>query len=277
MQKTIKHPCRCTGVTITGQAYATVTFHPAPTDTGIVFVREDLPGYPEVQCRPENARSDSRWTSFVLNEIRIEHTEHLLAAITGLGLDNIRIHLDSPYIPVVSNFSSLDFVRALQKAESVFQNAPKNYFKFREPQWVYDSFLYEGKLYDRVLLALPASSLTLTYLLDYPGKQLPTQLAHFSPAEGNDFISELAPARSYIMDFEYEEVVKLIGKGIDDCLVVSNQALKLQWDNEPARHKLLDLLGDLAAIGRPIKGHFIGFRTGHRQNVELCRKVSLQV
>lgn len=275
MQKTIKHPCRCEGINITGTADAAITLEPAPTDTGIVFVRKDLPGHPEIHCQPENALSDSRWTSLVFNNNRVEHTEHLLAAITGLGIDNIRINLDSPYIPVISNFSSLDFVLTLLQAEPVFQDTPKKYSTIHEPHWVCSSFLYEGKHYDSVLLALPAPTFTLTYLLDYPGKQLPAQVAHYTITGVNDFLSELAGARSYIMDFEYDEVVKIIGQSIEDCLVISDTPSKLHWDNEPARHKLLDLLGDLSIMGTAIKGHFIGFRTGHKANIELCQKLRL--
>lgn len=273
MQKTIKYAIRCTGIAITGQGYTTATFQPAPPDTGIVFVREDLPGRPEIPCRSAYACTDSRWTSLVKNDIRIEHTEHLLAAINGLGLDNIRVHLDGPSIPVVSGFSSRDFVEALLKAEPISQDVPKKYFTVREPQCLFDSFYYDGVLYNRVLLALPSPQLTLTYLLDYPGKQLPTQLAHFVLDNGNNFASQIAPARSYILDYEYDEVVKLIGKGMDDCLVVSDGHLDLQWDNEPARHKVLDLLGDLTTLGQPVKGHFIGFRTGHKVNIQMCHQL----
>lgn len=276
MQKTIKHSASCTGISITGQTSTTVTFQPAPPDTGIVFVREDLPGQPEIRCLPKYARTDSRWTTLAKNSIRIEHTEHLLAAITGLRLDNIRVHLDSPYIPVVSSFSSKDFVQALLKAEPVSQDVPKRYFTVREPQYILDSFNYEGQRYDRILLALPAPKLTLSYLLDYPSKQLTTQLAHFVLDNLNNFASELAPARSYIMDYEYDQVLKLIGKGMNDCLVISQSPLNLQWNNELARHKALDLLGDISTIGQAIKGHFIGIRTGHQANIQMCHKLMLQ-
>ncbi|WP_066634989.1 UDP-3-O-acyl-N-acetylglucosamine deacetylase [Desulfolucanica intricata] len=273
MQKSIKYPGRCSGIDITGRGYTTITFHPAQPDSGIVFVREDLPGHPEIKCHPEYARADSRWTSLVKNDIRIEHTEHLLAAITGLGIDNLRIHLDSPHIPVVSSFSSQGFVEELLKAEPFSQNVPKKYFIVQEPHWVFDSFTYEGQRYDSVLLALPAQQFSLTYLLDYPGKQLATQLAYFNSTLGSNFIKELAPARSYIMDFEYEQVSKLIGNAMDDCLVISHKALNLKWNNEPARHKLLDLLGDLSTMGQAIKGHFIGIRTGHKINIQMCHKL----
>ncbi|HWR42132.1 UDP-3-O-acyl-N-acetylglucosamine deacetylase [Sporomusa sp.] len=277
MQKTIKQTACCTGICITGQTDCTVTFHPAPPDTGIVFIREDLPEQPEIPCRPEYARVDARWTSLVNNDIRIDHTEHLLAAIAGLGLDNLKVSLNSAFIPVVSSFSSRDFVQTLLKAELVFQDTPKRCFSIHEPVCIANPFFHQEKRYDRFLLALPAPELTLTYLLDYPDKEIPTQLAHFTFDGSLDFASELATARSYIMESEYEAVVKLIGKNIEDCLVISKGPLNLQWDNEPARHKVLDLLGDIHTIGRPIKGHFIGIRTGHKDNNQLCQKLKMQI
>ncbi len=277
MQKTIKQAACCTGISITGTTYCTVTFHPNPPDTGIVFIREDLPGQPEIPCRPEYARVDARWTSLVNNDIRIEHTEHLLAAIAGLGLDNLKVSLSSPFIPVVSSFSSRDFVQTLLKAELVLQDRPRRYFSVQEPVCIANSFFHRAKRYDRFLLALPAPELILTYLLDYPDNEIPTQLAHYVFDNSLDFASELATARSYITESEYETVVQLIGKNIEDCLVIAKGPLNLQWDNEPARHKVLDLLGDIHIMGRPVKGHFIGIRTGHKDNNQLCQKLKMQV
>ncbi|MGG0789891.1 UDP-3-O-acyl-N-acetylglucosamine deacetylase [Peribacillus simplex] len=274
MQKTIKNTAKCSGISINGQYESTVTFSPASPDSGIVFIRDDLPGKPEVECKTEYARTDTRWTSLIKNNIQIEHTEHLLAAIMGLGIDNIRVHLDSPHIPVVSHFSSKDFVDALLHAEPVTQNIPKRYLTITKPRWVFDSFIYEGDRYDSILIVLPAPETVFTYLLDYPGKQLPTQMATYKLTSDIDFVTELSSARSYIMDYEYELVAKLIGSTMDQCLVISKGAeAKLLWDNEPARHKLVDLLGDIGTIGMPVKGHFIGIRTGHKSNIRMARKL----
>ncbi|PLS17552.1 hypothetical protein CVD28_11165 [Bacillus sp. M6-12] len=274
MQKTINHKVQCSGMSITGEYQTKVTFSPAPPNSGVVFIRDDLPGHPEVECRSEYARTDSRWTSLVKDTIRIEHTEHLLAAVAGLGIDNVKVHMDSPHIPVVSQFSSEAFVNALIQAEPVNQSLPKSTLKITEPQWVFDSFIYEGERYESILIALPSQQPVFTYLLDYPGRQLPTQLAHYRLTGGLDFVSELSAARSYIMDFEYSQVAKLIGNAMDQCLVLSGgTAEKLRWENEPARHKLVDLLGDLATIGMSVKGHFIGIRTGHKTNIRMAKKI----
>lgn len=273
MQKTIKKTACCSGIGITGQADCMVRFHPAPPDSGIVFIREDLPGQPTIPCRPEYACVDARWTSLVNADVRIEHTEHLLAAIAGLGLDNLLVSLNSPFIPVVSSFSCQDFVQTLLKAELILQDKPKRWLRVTEPICLENSFFHQGKRYDRLLLALPAPELTLTYLLDYPDKEIPTQLAKFTFDSAFDFAAELATARSYITESEYDTVAKLIGKNIEDCLVIAKGPLHLQWDNEPARHKILDLLGDIHTLGRPVKGHFIGIRTGHKDNHQLCQKL----
>lgn len=137
-----------------------------------------------------------------------------------------------------------------------------------------DSFTAGAERYDSMLLALPAEELTLTYLLDYPGRQAFTQTACFTFDGKGDFAAELAPARSYVMDFESDSVRELIGRGMEECLVLPEGRLALQWDNEPARHKLLDMLGDLATLGRPVKGHFIGLRTGHKANIRMCKKLA---
>ncbi|MGM9928069.1 MAG: UDP-3-O-acyl-N-acetylglucosamine deacetylase [Bacillus sp. (in: firmicutes)] len=275
MQKSIKHSVQCRGISITGEYTTIVTFYPANPDTGIVFIRDDLSTKPQIECRTEYARTDSRWTSLVKNNIHVEHTEHLLAAITGLGIDNINIHLSSPHIPVVSQFSSQEFVEVLLQAEPVIQHTPKRYLTITEPIWVFDSFIFNEQRYDNILLALPAEEPTFTYLLDYPNKQLPSQIAHYKLTSDKEFISELSSARSYIMDYEYDFVEKLLGHAMNQCLVISSEKdEKLSWENEPARHKLVDLIGDLSTIGTPIKGHFIGIRTGHKTNIAMAKKIN---
>lgn len=274
MQKTIKYSAKCSGRSITGQYESSVSFTPAPPDTGIVFIRDDLPGKPEVECVTNYASTPSRWTSLVKDNIQIEHTEHLLAAIRGLQIDNIRVHLDSPHIPVVSHFSCKDFVDALLQAEPVSQNTPKRYLTITKPQWVIDSFIYEENRYDSILIALPNPETVFTYLLDYPGKQLPTQIAHYQAGSDKDFVTELSAARSFIMDYEFDSVAKLIGTTMDQCLVISKEAeANLNWENEPARHKLVDLIGDIGTVGKAVKGHFIGIRTGHKSNISMAKKL----
>ncbi len=271
MQKTITSKSEVSGSSINGKYQSKVTFEPAEPNTGIVFIRDDLPGKPEIECIPDYASVHSRWTSLIKNGVNVEHTEHILAAIAGEGITNIRIHLNGPHIPVVTDFSSWGFTQALLEAVPISQPEPKKYIVVKEPHWVLRHFEFEGKRYDSLLLALPAQQFSATYLLDYPGKQVATQIAHFSSIHDEVFISEIAKARSFIMDYEYHNVVHLLGESIKNCLTFPNGNTKLRWSNELARHKLLDLIGDLMIMGQPIKGSFIGFRTGHKSNIELCR------
>jgi UDP-3-O-acyl-N-acetylglucosamine deacetylase len=274
MQKTLKKSVCCSGIDITGRGHSRVIFRPAPPGSGIIFVREDLPGQPRLECRPEHAQADCRWTSLVKGPIRVDHTEHILAAVAGLGIGNITIHTDSQYLPVVSGFSGKGFVDALLKGGTVIQDGTREGLAVDRPCWVLDSFTAGGRRYDSLLLALPAEEFMLTYLLDYPGRQAFTQAACFAFNGKGDFASELAPSRSYVMDFERDSVRGLIGRGMEECLVLPQDQPHLQWDNEPARHKLLDMLGDLAILGRSLKGHFIGIRTGHKANIRMCKKLA---
>jgi UDP-3-O-[3-hydroxymyristoyl] N-acetylglucosamine deacetylase/UDP-3-O-[3-hydroxymyristoyl] N-acetylglucosamine deacetylase/3-hydroxyacyl-[acyl-carrier-protein] dehydratase len=275
-QKTIGNPVSCSGIGVSGQYCSTLTFEPAPVNTGIIFVRADLPESPEIPCCPEYAKVEARWTSLVKGDIRIEHTEHLLAALAGLGIDNIRIVLNGPEVPVVSGFSSGKFVQILLQAKILPQEESKRVLAVKEPVAFTAEFFYGEMRYERIMLALPAPQLALTYLLDYPSREIPVQSAHFVFEPAFSFTSELAPARSFIMKREYEMVAGLIGKGIEDCLIFSGEPPKLSWENEPARHKVLDLLGDLYIMGYPIKGHFIGIRTGHKDNIRMCRNLARQ-
>jgi UDP-3-O-[3-hydroxymyristoyl] N-acetylglucosamine deacetylase len=276
-QKTIKKPVGVSGIDITGKDYSNVLFTPAPPGSGIVFIRDDLPGRPRLECRPEYARTDYRWTSLAKGGVRVDHTEHILAAVAGLNIDNIAIHVNSQYLPVVTGFSGIGFVDALLKAGTVSQGKPRDYVSVGRPCWVLDSFTAGGERYDSILLALPAEALTLTYLLDYPGRRTFTQSACFALNGKDDFSVEMAPARSYVMDFEAGSVRDLIGRGMEECLVLPEGSWSLKWDNEPARHKLLDLLGDLTTLGRPVKGHFIGIRTGHKANILMCQKLAKEL
>jgi UDP-3-O-[3-hydroxymyristoyl] N-acetylglucosamine deacetylase len=274
-QTSINHKVSILGTSITGETAAKATFCPAPADTGIILVRKDLPGCPKVKCSFEKARVEYRWTSLVDGEVRIEHTEHALAAIAGLGLDNMFIELEQASLPVTSDYSSKEFTQVLRLAGIVEQPSKKEMIKIYKPIIVYKHDCVENTEFEKLLIALPYEGFKLTYVLDYP--KLP-QLAQVADLDINPeaFMKELADARSYVIDSELEEVVNLTGKVSSNVLVVSSgtENRSWKWPNEPARHKVLDLLGDLSLLGKRIQGHVIGFRSGHRLNLELCKKIS---
>jgi UDP-3-O-acyl-N-acetylglucosamine deacetylase len=273
-QKTIKQKVSLMGTSITGETDAKVTFYPAPTNTGIIFIRKDLPGCPEVKCSFENAKVEYRWTSLADGDVRIEHTEHALAALSGLGLDNIFIELEQPSLPVTADYGSKEFKEALMSAGIVEQNAKKEMIRILNPIIVYKPEGLEDMEYEKFLIALPYDGFKLTYVLDYPNVPEFTHVAEMDITP-ETFAKEISDARSYIIESELEEVVSLTGKVSSNVLVVKSGAeyRSWKWPNEPARHKVLDLLGDLGLLGKKIQGHVIGFRSGHRLNLELCKKI----
>lgn len=273
-QTTIKQSVSLIGTSIAGETDAKVTFYPAPPNTGIVFIRNDLPGCPKVKCSLEKAKVEYRWTSLVDGDVRIEHTEHALAALSGLGLDNVFIELEQASLPVTADYSSEEFKGALTGAGIVEQNAKKKMLKILKPIIVYRRENSGDMEYEKFLIALPYDGFKLTYMVDYPNLPQLSQVAEID-INPETFAKELANARSYIIESELEEVVDLTGKVSSNLLVVKSGAeyRSWKWPNEPARHKVLDLLGDLSLLGEKILGHVIGFRSGHRLNLELCKKI----
>lgn len=273
-EKTIKQRVSVMGTSIAGETDARATFYPAPPSTGIIFIRNDLPGCPKVKCSFEKAKVDYRWTSLADGDVRIEHTEHALAAISGLGLDNVFIELEQASLPVTEDYSSKEFKRALTGAGIVKQNAQKETIKILKPIIVYKRESLGDMEYEKFLIALPYHGFKLTYVLDYPNVPEFSQVAEMDITP-ETFAKELSDARSYIIESEVEEVVNLTGKVSSNVLVVKSGAeySSWKWSNEPARHKVLDLLGDLSLLGKKLQGHVIGFRSGHRLNLELCKKI----
>lgn len=273
-QTTIKHNVSLMGTSITGETEAKVSFCPAPPNTGIVFIRNDLPGRPKVKSTFKKAKVEYRWTSLIHGNVRIDHTEHVLAAISGLDLDNVFIKLEQPSLPVMPDYSSKEFTLALLKAEIVQQPFKQEKIRIHKPIVVFKRDRFEKIKNEKMLIALPYDGFKLTYFLDYPNLPQITQNAEIEVTPHN-FVKEIAEARSFVIESEFDEVVDLTGKVSSKVLIVSSGAEHKEWfwPNEPARHKVLDLLGDLSLIGRKIQGHVIGIRSGHRLNLDLCKKI----
>jgi UDP-3-O-acyl-N-acetylglucosamine deacetylase len=189
-------------------------------------------------------------------------------------LDNVFIELEQASLPVTPDYSSKEFKLALMEAGIVEQNAKKEMIKILKPIIVYKPESLEDMEYEKLLIALPYDGFKLTYVLDYPNVPEFSQVAEMDITP-ETFAKELSDARSYIIESELEEVVNLTGKVSSNVLVVKSGAeySSWKWPNEPARHKVLDLLGDLGLLGKKVQGHVIGFRSGHRLNLELCKKI----
>ena len=239
----------------------------------------------------------SRGTTIEENGVRIHTVEHALAACVGIGLDNILIELSEKEPPVMDG-SAIDFVEALLKAGVVKQNVPKNYLHIDE------AVGYTDPARGVDIHIMPSDQFRVTFMLDYDYKSLGTQFTTMDEVEKN-FASEIAPARTFCFLSEIEHLKEeglIKGGNIDNAVVIvdkkidEKEAQKLselfgiekeislgsngtlggtefRFDNEPVRHKALDLIGDLALLGMPIQGHVIASKSGHAANVELVKEI----
>jgi UDP-3-O-[3-hydroxymyristoyl] N-acetylglucosamine deacetylase/3-hydroxyacyl-[acyl-carrier-protein] dehydratase len=275
-QCTLAHSFTIEGVGLHTGAETRAVFKPAPAGHGRTFVRADLPGAPELSTSDIDADPAPGRTALARGEASAQTVEHVLAALSGLGVDNVRIELDSAE-PPVGDGSARQFAEAIERTGLVEQDAAREVVVVEEPVVLEEN--------GARLVALPlrpapdGTPLTrLGYSLDYNGSSLAHGWVEF-PLTGEGFMRELAPARTFCMAADVERLRAMgLGAGatqentlvIDDDRVVGNE---LRFPDEPARHKALDLVGDLALLGAPVAGRVYGFRSGHRLNRELVRRL----
>jgi len=277
-QCTIAHSVSLQGVGIhTGQT-GVVTFLPAPENHGIVFVRADLPGRPSVQVRPENAIYDpkaGRRTILAENGVQIHTMEHVLATVSGLGIDNIIIETTAMEMIEPEDGSALAFALLLRGAGIVEQKAGRRHLKITRPVT-----LREGAI---EITAVPADGFRITFTIEYDHPAIGVQTITFD-VEEDAFVREIAPARTFVLqrDVEALKAQGLIqGGSLANAVVIGEHGVVnpegLRFPNEFVRHKVLDLLGDLMLLGSRIQGHVIAFRSGHSSHVEFVKKVAREV
>lgn len=296
-QRTIGSEVSMSGVGLHTGTSCNMTFKPAPENYGIKFVRVDLPDRPEIPANADFVVDVSRGTTLAVGDARVHTVEHVLAAVVGFQIDNIIIELDG-IEPPVGDGSSMPYVEALRKAKFVQQEAPKDYLIIDETVMYHD----EDRQVD--IVALPLDSYRITVMVDYQNPALGSQHTGLFDLE-KEFVDEFAPARTFCFLSEVENLanVGLIkGGDIDNAVVIVDHNLNndelaalrkklgvkekvtigengilnnksLRFKNEPVRHKLLDLLGDLALIGAPIKAQILAARPGHKANVEFAKQV----
>ena len=296
-QRTIKQPITISGIGLHTGVSTNLTFKPAQINYGTRFRRVDLPGQPEIPALVDNVTEVARGTTLQIGEAKVHTVEHILAAIVGLQIDNIIIELDNIEPPVCDG-SSKPFTDALLKADFEVQDAPKDYLIIDQTV----RYIDEKNGVD--IVALPTDDYRLTVMIDYQNPALGSQHTGLFNLE-KEFIEEFAPARTFCFLHEVEalyqrglirggnldsaiviadedltdEKVKLITEklGIKDTLVIGKNGIlnnkALRYKNEPARHKLLDLMGDLALIGAPLKAQILAARPGHSSNVEFAKKI----
>jgi UDP-3-O-[3-hydroxymyristoyl] N-acetylglucosamine deacetylase/3-hydroxyacyl-[acyl-carrier-protein] dehydratase len=296
-QRTLKERVSLTGIGLHTGEKVTLTIEPAPANTGYRFQRIDLEGQPLIAADPDNVVSTKRGTTLEQNGASVHTTEHVLAAIYGSKVDNALITLDGPEVPIMDGSAWL-FVEAIQKVGFEEQDADRKYLVLN------DNLTFENSEKEVEMLAVPTDGgeMRLTVMVDYKSPVLGTQ--HASMYSLNEFVGEISKCRTFVflkeiaqlaelglikggdmdnaivlVEREYAEdeiqrILKLIGK--EDLQVKVEgigvlNTLKLQYENEPARHKLLDIVGDLALVGRFIRGHILAARPGHAGNVEFAK------
>ena len=298
-QKTLKRAVSVTGVGLHTGKNVHLTIHPAPENTGIRFWRSDLGDEAFVEADANLVVDTSRGTTIEKDGMRVATVEHVLAALTGNGIDNATIEVDCPETPILDG-SSKTYVEAIEKTGTVEQEAFRNYFEVREPI----RFYHEEK--DCEIIALPSDSFRITCMIDYESKVLGHQYATMNSAE--EFNEGIAKCRTFVFLHELEYLLSqnlIRGGDLSNAIVFVDKPvtqdeldrlagvfnkptvsvrqegilnnLELAFPNEPARHKLLDVVGDLALAGKPIKGHIIATKPGHASNVLFAKHIKKQI
>lgn len=277
-QKTIKRPAIFEGKGIHTGRGVKLVIKSAPADTGIRFTRTDLKDKPVIPADISSLSGHSnklRCTSLEEGAAVVHTVEHLLAALNGMDIDNADIEIDNIEPPMLDG-SALIYAEGIKSAGSVAQDKDKKQLCMGEAVWEKDG----GAL----LVALPDDCLRISYLLEYDEPDFPAQYADFTFDSGKDkeniFLKEIAPARTFCLEREVALIMKLgLGKGADiaTALVIKNGAPlknKFKLKNEPARHKILDLLGDIFLLNADIKAHIIAVKSGHSLNAKLIKKLA---
>jgi len=243
---------------------------PAEAGTGRRFFRMDMEGQPGIEAREHAVRPSQLSTLLASGAASVQTTEHLLAALAGFGVDDARIEVAGPELPILDG-SALPWAEAIARAGvldgEVLRGDPR---RIDEPLWVRSG--------DSFVAALPAGELRLTYGIDFP-PPIGNSWLSFCPSR-DDFRTEIAPARTFVQidDVERLRAANLIQGGSLDCAIVCGPEgwlnPPLRFADEPVRHKLLDLLGDLSLLGEIPMAHFVCYKAGHRLHVEMARAIA---
>jgi UDP-3-O-[3-hydroxymyristoyl] N-acetylglucosamine deacetylase/3-hydroxyacyl-[acyl-carrier-protein] dehydratase len=272
MQRTIAHPVSFEGVGLHTGESGRVTFRPAPADSGVRFVRTDLPGRPEVAVCPENAYFDpnaGRRTILREGAVQVHTMEHILAAVAGLGIDNLAIEVSTMETPEPADGSAAPIAALLREAGVIDQDRPKRHIKVTKPvTWAQNGIQMSAE---------PYNGLKLTFTIDYEHPMIGHQTISIDMND-SAFMDQIAPARTFVLERDIEALRKagwIKGGRIESAVVVGRDRIlnsePLRYPDEFVRHKVLDLLGDLFLLGRPLLGHVRAVRSGHQSHVAFVK------
>lgn len=277
----------------------TITFKPAPANYGYKFCRSDLPGKPVIDALAENVTETSRGTTLVQNNASVSTIEHVLAALHGLRVDNALIDLDGPEAPIMGG-GSWKFTEALKETGFKELKEERNYFVVKQ------KIAYSDEEHGVDLIVYPDDHFSINVLIDYNSRILGNQYAIMDSID--DFEEDISKSRTFVFFHELEPLHKMgliKGGDLDNAVVILEKEVEqeeidriarlfnrpginkhtagilnnteLRYPNEPARHKLLDIMGDLALVGQPIKGKVVATRPGHYANTRLARLIRQEI
>ncbi|NSW94394.1 MAG: bifunctional UDP-3-O-[3-hydroxymyristoyl] N-acetylglucosamine deacetylase/3-hydroxyacyl-ACP dehydratase [Bacteroidales bacterium] len=298
-QRTLAKEVSLSGKGLHTGVAVTITFKPAPVNHGYKFCRVDLPGKPIIEALAENVTDTSRGTTLTQNNASVATIEHVLAALHGLRIDNALIELDGPEAPIMGG-ASWKFTEALKAAGFTEQKEDRNYFTIKQ------KIAYSDEERGVDLIIYPDDHLSINVLIDYNSKILGNQYAILDSID--DFEEEISKSRTFVFFHELEPLHRLgliKGGDLDNAVVILEKEVEqaeidriaklfnrpgiskhtagilnnteLRYPNEPARHKLLDLMGDLALVGQPIKGKVVATRPGHSANTRLAKLIRQEI
>jgi len=298
-QRSIAKAVTLTGVGLHTGKNVTMTFKPAPEDYGYAFVRTDIEGHPVIEAEANYVVNTQRGTNLEKDGVKIHTSEHVLAALVGMQIDNCIIELDAPEPPIMDG-SAKFFVEAIEKAGVVIQEAD------REEYIVTEVVSYKDEETDSEIIIMPADEYQVVTMVDYGTKVLGTQNASLDTI--GDFKDEIASARTFSFLHELEALLEhglIKGGDLNNAIVYVDKEpskatmeklrealgredisirpngiidnLTLHHPNEAARHKLLDVIGDLALIGTPIRGRVIATKPGHHINTQFAKKLARKI
>ena len=298
-QLTIREPFEVKGKGLHSGLELTATFKPAPENTGYKFKRIDLPEQPEIDAVAENVVETTRGSVIGRKDVVVSTIEHAMAALYASGVDNVLIEVNGPEMPILEGSASV-YMDNLERVGLQEQAADKDFFIIKEKK------TYRDEATGSTITIYPDTNFSVECMVEYNSPVLPNQFAIIDDLA--DFRQEIAGARTFVFVREIEQLLAnnlIKGGDLDNAIVIYDQPTDqanidrlcdivgvprmhlsklgyvntkpLVWENEPARHKVLDVIGDLALIGRPIQGRVVAIRPGHTVNNKFCRMIRQEV
>lgn len=298
-QLTLNAPFTLSGKGLHSGLEITATFLPAPDNHGYKFRRTDLEGQPEIEALAENVVETTRGTVLGKKDVKVSTVEHAMAALYAAGVDNCVIEVNGPELPILDG-SAIQYVKKIEEVGLLEQKSDKDFYVIKE------KMRFKDEQTGSVLTIFPDDHFSVEVMVEYNSKVLPNQFAMIDDI--TDFNQEVASARTFVFVREIEALLQhglIKGGDLDNAIVIYDEPVAqenidricdlmnvphmlisqlgyinptpLKWDNEPARHKLMDVIGDIALIGRPIKGRVVAVRPGHTVNNKFTRMVRKEV